>query len=118
MAIIAVAPPLAARFGAAAGMVACLGAVTLIRSAASGGLGGTAAGALVGVIATWQGLRMVQAGLAKQTEEDRDADAGDVESQRVVLSDGVTLSIRSLEGSPPLNGYGLMAVWILQLVVL
>lgn len=90
-------------------MVACLGAVTLLRSAASGGLGGTAAGALAGVAATWQGLRMVQTGSAKQAVEDRDADAGDVESQGVVISDGVALSIVSFEGSPPLNGYDLMA---------
>ncbi|BDA49142.1 probable zinc transporter ZIP11 at N-terminal half [Coccomyxa sp. Obi] len=104
MVIIAVAPPLAVRFGAAAGMVACLGAVTLTRSAASGGLGGTAAGALAGVAATWQGLRMVQAGLAEKAVEDKDADAGDVESQSAVISDGVALSTISLEGSPPLNG--------------
>ena len=104
-AMIAAAPPIAIRFGAAAGMMSSLGAVALARDAASGNLVRSAVGALAGAAVTWQGLRMVQGRLAEKSAGVDSAQSCDVESQSVVLGSEVALSIISLEATSPPNGY-------------
>lgn len=106
--IIVAAPPIAIRFGAAAGMMASLGALTLARDAASGNLFRSALGGLAGAAATWQALRMVQGRMAGKSAGLEDTQSVDVESQSVLLGNEVCLSIISLEATSPPNGYAVL----------
>jgi len=103
-AIIAAGPPLAVRFGTAAGVMACLGVLALARGAASGSLVDSAVGALLGGAASWQGLRMVKGRLGTKAIGEKDADRGDLESQNMHVSAGPILGIIPLNGMPSPNG--------------
>lgn len=96
-----VVPPLAARMGAAAGMLTCLGAMALAADAVASGLMWPALGAAVGVATVWQSWRLMLDNPKQKDADENNGRIADVEAQAYVTS----AVVKTFDRTPSPNGY-------------